>query len=72
MKKPYVYCADLISLLSINYFQSMNLLFTLVPAVAVRDKLESLCRELQKQNRMLTVQFGLCSIDLLLLIYKLN
>lgn len=38
-----------------------NVFIALFLAIAVRDKLESLCRELQRQNKMLMVHFVLCN-----------
>lgn len=38
-----------------------NVFIALFSAIAVRDKLESLCRELQRQNKMLMVHFVLCN-----------
>lgn len=38
----------------------LNVSIALYSAIAVRDKLESLCRELQRQNKMLMVNFVLC------------
>ena len=39
-------------------------LFPSFVAIAVRDKLESLCRELQRQNKMLMVCFSLDTLSL--------